>query len=363
MCCSWRRRRNRRRFRLRRAWLPAMVAAALWAGCWLPGSRVLGAPGAAPLPQVIIVSPEDITTPTPTPPPVSATPAPTSSLVDEGQAGVYVVRPGDTLWSVALEIGVDLAEVPCAVGPHFDPAQPLVIGDMLHVPPPGFTCHTVEPGETLATVAARYALDPAQIYAVAWNGLQGQPLEAVTLVPGQHLRIPPPRSAEGAAAGFLPWILQQPINTSPFGAIAMRPPTKRLMERPAAPIPADWPYGSGYFIWPVYGWLSQGYRYDHRAVDIAAPAGTFVMAADRGVVVRAGWNDQGYGRFVVIDHNIDYVTLYAHLTEIFVQEGEIVAQGQVIGSVGSTGNSTGPHLHFEIRDFGRRINPLELLVR
>jgi murein DD-endopeptidase MepM/ murein hydrolase activator NlpD len=109
--------------------------------------------------------------------------------------------------------------------------------------------------------------------------------------------------------------------------------------------------------------MTQGYRYDHRAIDIAAKAGTLIAAADRGVIVRAGWNNQGYGNFVVVDHNIDYVTLYAHLSEIFVREGEIVAQGQLLGQVGSTGNSTGPHLHFEIRDFGRLTNPLELLGR
>jgi murein DD-endopeptidase MepM/ murein hydrolase activator NlpD len=128
------------------------------------------------------------------------------------------------------------------------------------------------------------------------------------------------------------------------------------------PVPKDWPYGSGNFTWPVYGWISQGYREDHRAIDIAAPAGTFVTASDRGVIIRAGWNDQGYGNFIVIDHKIDYLTLYAHLSEIFVKVGDIVGQGQVIGAVGSTGNSTGPHLHFEIRDFGQRINPLDLLV-
>lgn len=129
------------------------------------------------------------------------------------------------------------------------------------------------------------------------------------------------------------------------------------------PVPKDWPYGSGNFMWPVYGWMSQGYRNDHRAIDIAAPSGSFVTAADRGVVLRSGWNDQGYGIFVVIDHNIDYITLYAHLTETFVKEGDVVAQGDIIGTIGSTGNSTGPHLHFEIRDFGRRANPLDLLMR
>jgi murein DD-endopeptidase MepM/ murein hydrolase activator NlpD len=67
--------------------------------------------------------------------------------------------------------------------------------------------------------------------------------------------------------------------------------------------------------------------------------------------------------FVVIDHNIDYITLYAHLYEVYVKEGDIVDQGQIVGAIGSTGNSTGPHLHFEIRDFGRRTNPLDLLIR
>ena len=79
--------------------------------------------------------------------------------------------------------------------------------------------------------------------------------------------------------------------------------------------------------------------------------------------MRAGWNEQGYGNFVVIDHQIDYVTLYSHLSDILVAEGDVVGQGQMIGTVGSTGNSTGAHLHFEIRDFGRRTNPLELLLR
>jgi len=157
-------------------------------------------------------------------------------------------------------------------------------------------------------------------------------------------------------------MLSQSIETTPFAGYAIGGPgDSATAARAATKVPANWPYGSGHFFWPVYGWLTQTYRFDHRAVDIAATLGTPVTAADRGVVLRAGWNNQGYGLFVVIDHNIDYVTLYAHLSEILVKEGDVVAQGQVIGKVGSTGNSTGPHLHFEIRDFGRLTNPLELL--
>jgi murein DD-endopeptidase MepM/ murein hydrolase activator NlpD len=169
-------------------------------------------------------------------------------------------------------------------------------------------------------------------------------------------------AGDGAPSAFLPLMLSLPVNTSPFAAFSLRQPAPRS-SGPVGPFPADWPYGSGSFTWPVYGWISQSYRYDHRAVDIAANLGTPVTAADRGVVIRAGWNDQGYGQFVIIDHNIDYLTLYAHLEQIFVSEGQIVGQGQLLGLVGSTGNSTGPHLHFEIRDFGQRVNPLEVLTR
>jgi murein DD-endopeptidase MepM/ murein hydrolase activator NlpD len=167
----------------------------------------------------------------------------------------------------------------------------------------------------------------------------------------------------GASAddGFLAYMLDQPLTVSPMTAYAIGGPRAKNPTM-IGPVPKDWPYGSGNFMWPVFGWMSQGYREDHRAIDIAASPGTFVTAADRGVVMRSGWNDQGYGMFVVIDHNIDYITLYAHLTEVLVKEGDIVSQGQIIGTIGSTGNSTGPHLHFEIRDFGRRANPLDFLV-
>jgi murein DD-endopeptidase MepM/ murein hydrolase activator NlpD len=318
---------------------------------------------------VQVVRPEDVATPTPTVevvllptvtpvlrPEVTRTPHAPEPVVG---GGTYVVKVGDTLWSVAIEVGLDLQEMPCSVAPAFRPEQPLVIGDTLDLLPPGWRCHEVAGGETLAGIAETYGVTPAQIEAVTWNQLaQGD----ASLVPGRFLRIPPANGDTQAASSFLAYMLDQPVGVSPMLAYATGGP-RRVTQTTMGPLPKNWPYGSGVFMWPVYGWLSQPYRDDHRAVDIAAPVGTFVTAADRGVVVRAGWNDQGYGLFVVIDHNIDYVTLYSHLDEVFVSEGEVVAQGHVIGTVGSTGNSTGPHLHFEIRDFGRRTNPLGLLVR
>ncbi len=342
---------------LRWAWLAVVLALWLAVAVWLPGRA------AAP---AQVVRPDDVATPTPTyeiilsptnTPAPDATPSAPETAMD---AGTYVVVAGDTLWSVALEVGLDVQDMPCSVAPSFRTETPLVIGDRLELLPAGWRCHQVEPGETLAGIAATYGVPAAQIEAVAWNELgTGQ----ATPTPGTYLRIPPGAAGGEGAAGFLTYMLEQPVGVSPMLAYATGGPRAASAPAVAGPLPKDWPYGSGEFAWPVYGWLSQPYRDDHRAVDIAAVAGTFVTAADRGVVVRAGWNDQGYGLFVVIDHNIDYVTLYSHLSEVFVSEGEVVAQGQVIGTVGSTGNSTGPHLHFEIRDFGRRTNPIGLLVR
>lgn len=333
---------------------------------------------ATPLGQAPLVSPDAVSTPVSSPPVNHAEVAPQT----------YVVKAGDTLWRVALEVGLDLALMPCTVASDFSPAQPLVIGNTLSLLPPNQWCHEVAMGDTLATIAAQYRIMPDQIYELPWNQLQGTPVGAVVLVPGHYLRIPlsPMPVAPSTTAllppadstSFLTWMLHQPVDTSPFTVLAVGGPFAEQMQKrqplganngralrplgqPGA-VPANWPYGSGVFTWPLSGWLTQGYRYDHRALDIAAPTGTLVTAADRGVVIRAGWNNQGYGLFVIIDHNIDYVTLYAHLGELLVKEGQVIAQGDVIGKVGSTGNSTGPHLHFEIRDFGRLTNPLELLV-
>ena len=252
----------------------------------------------------------------------------------------YVVRPGDTLWSLALDFGRDLDTMSCATTPTGADAEGLIPGESITVPALKDLCYTVTPFDTLAGIAAQHGLSVDAIAAVPWNGFTSRPYTVRArqrvLLPGARplVRARPDRRAVSYAND--PW------------------------ARSAYP---NWPYGDGKFAWPVAGPISQYAHDGHWAIDIATPLDTPVKAADRGTVTSAGWSPIGYGFRVVIDHGNDYVTLYAHLRDIYVEQGQIVGKGQVIGNSGANGNITGPHLHFEIRDFGSLTNPLTLLPK
>ncbi|MDD5089420.1 MAG: peptidoglycan DD-metalloendopeptidase family protein [Candidatus Wallbacteria bacterium] len=124
------------------------------------------------------------------------------------------------------------------------------------------------------------------------------------------------------------------------------------------------------FSWPVKGRISSGYGYRvnpiskasefHAAIDIASPLGKAVMAGQSGKVEYAGWI-RGYGKTIRINHRDGYSTLYAHLSSIAVARGQVVTTNTMIGRIGTTGYSTGPHLHFEIKQKGKQVNPLKYL--
>jgi murein DD-endopeptidase MepM/ murein hydrolase activator NlpD len=121
------------------------------------------------------------------------------------------------------------------------------------------------------------------------------------------------------------------------------------------------------FIWPADGVFTSGYGWRwgriHAGIDIAAPIGTPILAAASGVIEYATWNDGGYGNMIDIRHADGTITRYAHMNELYVKEGQTVSQGQTIGAMGSTGFSTGPHLHFEIRpNGGSAIDPMAFLA-
>ncbi len=250
----------------------------------------------------------------------------------------YTIQSGETLWSLALDFRRDLDTMSCVTTPN-DPQADLVIpGQMITIPALDDLCYTVTPGDTLSGIAARHGLSVDEIVAVKWNGFTHAPF---TVVPRQRVLLP------GARVAATPRRDRNEVSI-PADDWAMS----------AFP---DWPYGDGDFVWPVTGPISQYAHAGHWALDIAVPTGTPVVAADRGTVIMAGWSQSGYGFRVVIDHGNDYVTLYAHLSDIYVETGDVVAEGQVIATTGANGNVTGPHLHFEIRDFGMLTDPLSLL--
>jgi len=151
--------------------------------------------------------------------------------------------------------------------------------------------------------------------------------------------------------------------SAPLGVTRQNPASARVMGSGACGAISGGAVGYGTFIWPSVNHFLSGFDYSdiHRAIDISGNLGEAVWASDAGVIVYAGWNDYGYGNMIMIDHGNGFQTLYAHLSSIKVACGQSVGQGDLIGALGSTGHSSGPHLHFEIRSLSSFVNPHDML--
>src|SRR4051794_16195963 len=150
---------------------------------------------------------------------------------------------------------------------------------------------------------------------------------------------------------------------------ALRHHTQRRTSTTTGSSGSGTPSGPVRFLRPVNGAIGEGFGYPpghggarHDGIDFPEPMGTPIGAAGVGTVVSAGWNSGGYGNLTIIQHRLGYQTWYAHQSSIAVSVGQRVAGGVRIGYVGSTGHSTGPHLHFEVRLNGTPINPVPLLL-
>ncbi|WP_413164422.1 peptidoglycan DD-metalloendopeptidase family protein [Capilliphycus salinus ALCB114379] len=190
------------------------------------------------------------------------------------------------------------------------------------------------------------------------------PNSAASLRPGQELVAE--RSDDDD-----PVVATAPLGSSAYDPL-QNPALGRIVSPDLPPLPGPDTYLPGGtmrftgYIWPSRGILTSGYGWRwgrmHRGIDIAAPIGTPIFAAAPGVVTYAGWNSGGFGNLVEIEHPDGSLTLYAHNSRVLVSEGQKVAQGHQIAEMGSTGRSTGPHLHFEIHPSGQgAVNPMALL--
>ncbi len=185
----------------------------------------------------------------------------------------------------------------------------------------------------------------------------------IQVPPPETTAVTPPRSLVASAP--IPADSYNPALRTPVGQTVS--PELPSLSPPDMYLP-DSPTQLNGFIWPTKGVLTSGYgqRWGrmHKGIDIAAPVGTPIVAVAPGVVVSAGWNSGGYGNLVEIQHPDGSLTLYAHNNRILVRRGQEVAQGQQISEMGSTGNSTGPHCHFELHPAGRgAVNPIAYLPR
>ncbi|HXF62985.1 MAG TPA: peptidoglycan DD-metalloendopeptidase family protein [Caldilineaceae bacterium] len=245
---------------------------------------------------------------------------------------VYTVQPGDTVLAIAEKHGINPETIMWS-NPGLELNADLIRpGDKLNILPVNGVLHTITSGDTLISIADKYKVTVEDILNYPGNGLT-DPNSQLTI--GNQLVIP---------NGTKPFVVQEAVAYS------------------GGAVPASAKIGSGAFVWPTSGSINQRFWSGHAGVDIGGWTGAPVKAADGGYVAVAagGWNG-GYGNHVIVDHGNGFVTLYAHLNSIYVKPGESVTRGQQIGSIGNTGNSTGPHLHFELRYQGVPRNPLSYL--
>ncbi|HET91714.1 MAG TPA: LysM peptidoglycan-binding domain-containing protein [Chloroflexi bacterium] len=237
----------------------------------------------------------------------------------------YTVQAGDTVQSIAAQFGLQPTTIMWADSAIEDAPDLLQIGQQVTILPIDGVYHQVTEEDTVESIAEKYKVEPEAIITCSYNHLS-PPDYAIR--PGMRLIAP------GGEKPYVPKVVTVYAGSVPAGA-----------------------QGTGQFQWPVLGSITQGYWYGHRAIDIGASTGSAVLAADGGFVSFAGWTDLGYGYLIVIDHANGFATYYAHLSGFYVQTGQAVGRGQVIGAVGSTGWSTGPHLHFEVRYYDTQQNP------
>ncbi len=213
------------------------------------------------------------------------------------------------------------------------------------------TRHRVAPGETMYRIARTYSLSVEELAAA--NGIK----DPRTLTVGQELLIP---HVERPAPEEEPEVAEAAGGGTPRPAPKSRPQSRPASASAKKPPPAT----KGLLDWPLkgvlYGRFGKKGKEPHDGIDLAAPESTPVRAAQDGTVLYAG-EQRGYGRIVIIQHEGNLITLYAHNKDLRVTTGQKVQRAQVVATVGESGRTSGPHLHFEVRVDGKPVDPLDYL--
>ncbi|MGI6065487.1 MAG: peptidoglycan DD-metalloendopeptidase family protein [Bacillota bacterium] len=236
-------------------------------------------------------------------------------------------KPGETVKSISSHYGLD-AELVAAMN-NINPGASLKLGQRVFLPREPEMAYSLQRGDTLWDIAQRYRVNVNLL--IAYNNIS-QPNRMQV---GTKIYIP----------------VQADEDEKVVLALAMARP--QLASR-----------GEEEFFLPVSGVISSHYGWRkgafHHGTDIAADTGTPIRAAKAGQISFVGWRPI-YGQTIMIEHGQDLKTVYAHASKILVKKGQQVRKGQIIGEVGSTGRSTGPHLHFEVHVKGKTVNPIRYL--
>jgi len=270
----------------------------------------------------------------------------------------YTVQAGDSVFGIAEKFGLKPSTILFGNYETLKDSPDLLKPDqVLNILPTDGTYYQWIGGgaESLTGVAEFFGADVEAVVNYPGNHLDPDALGDLTspnISAGTWLIIP------GGKREFTSWTAPMVIVNSPTSTQIWGPGACGTINQIQV--------GYGTFIWPApKHWLS-GTPYlpeiKHHAIDIAAQLGDAAFAADAGTTVYAGWNTWGYGNMIVLDHGNGWQSLYAHLDQVNVNCGQSVGQGEIIGLLGSTGNSTGPHLHFELMHttYGK-VNPLNFL--
>lgn len=245
----------------------------------------------------------------------------------------YKVQPADTVSSIAQKFGVSIDTIRWAN--NLTDADSITEGDTLKILPVSGVSHIVQKGDTIESIAKKYGLPSAQpIVDFPFNTFVND--ETFEIAIGQTVIVPNGVRVQSGYGNAVAIATQITPNAGTVTA-------------------------SGNFVWPTQGGITQYFYWYHPGIDIANPAAPNVLAADSGQIAAIGWDNFGYGNRIIIDHGNGRQTLYAHMSAFYVSLGQTVNRGDAIGRMGSTGRSTGTHLHFEIHIGGIRVNPLNYL--